>query len=43
MKAAGEKRQIIYEATIIRLSVVFPNVRVYARKPGYNIFKDERK
>lgn len=43
MKAAGEKRQITSEATIIRLSAVFTNVRVYARKPGYNILKVERK
>lgn len=43
MKAAEGKRQITYEANIIKLSAGFSNVRVYARKPRCNIFKVERK
>lgn len=43
MKAAGVNRQLTYEAIIIRLSVGFHNVRVYARIPRYNIIKVEGK
>lgn len=33
MKTAEKKRQITYEAIVIKLSSGFPNGRGYARKP----------